>query len=176
MAFQGSVAITPYVGIEGDFASTNPRHHQVAGTLDGLMVADAAGVTMGRFAILNANGTVTSKPTFASVAASRLGFVHRVVGTALITTWLAESTMIIPQGRPVELFDEGEFYAKADAITGTPVRGAKVIWDPVTGLINIGAAVGAATVDTGFVLLSETAVANQTVIIGRLNPIQVGSA
>lgn len=176
MDFQKTVAVTPAIGIPGDFASTNPRQHLVSGTLDQFMVADSAGVTMGKFAILNANGTVTEKPTFAAVGnASRVGFVHRVVGTALITAWLGENTMLIPAGRGVELFNEGDFFATADAVTGTPVRGAKVIWNPVTGQINIGAAVGAATVDTGFVLLSETASTGQTVIIGRQNPIVVGT-
>lgn len=170
MAFQNAVAVTPGIGIPGDFASTNPRQFLVSGTLDQRMVADAAGVTMGRFAILNANGTVTSKPAFADVSLSRLGFVHRVVGSALITQWLAETSMVIPQGRPVELFAKGDFFAVADAITGSPVRGAKIIWDPATGLINVGATAGASTVDTGYVLLSETAVAGQTITIGKLNP------
>lgn len=175
--FQKTVAVTPAIGVPGDFASTNTdRYHLVSGSTDQRMVADAAGVTMGKFAILNAAGTVTEKPTFASVEASRVGFVHRVQGSALITAYLGESTMLVPGGRPVELFSKGDFFATADAITGTPARGAKVIWNPVTGVINIGAAVGAATVDTGFVLLSEAPViAGQTVMIGRLNPIAVGT-
>lgn len=175
--FQKTVAVTPAIGVPGDFASTNTdRYHLVSGTADQRMVADAAGVTMGKFAILNADGTVTEKPTFASVEASRVGFVHRVQGGALITPYLGENTMLVPGGRPVELFSKGDFFATADAITGTPARGAKVIWNPVTGVINIGAAVGAATVDTGFVLLSEAPViAGQTVIIGRQNLIAVGT-
>lgn len=168
MAFQTSVAVTPGIGIPGDFASTDPRQFLNSGTLDQRMVADADGVTMGRFAILNADGTVTSKPDFADVSLSRLGFVHRVVGGALITAWLDETSMVIPAGRGVELFANADFFAKADGVTGTPTRGAKVIWDPDTGLINIGATAGAATVDTGWVLLSETAVAGQTVMIGKL--------
>lgn len=176
MDFQKNIAVNPAIGIPGDFASTNPRQHLVSGTLDQFMVADENGVTMGRFAILNANGTVTEKPAFAAITApSRVGFVHRVIGAALITTWLGESTMLIPEGRGVELFSQGDFFAVADAITGTPVRGARVIWDPVTGLINIGASLGAATVDTGFILLSETATAGQIVMIGSANPVTVGS-
>lgn len=167
MSFQTAVAVTPGIGLPGDFASTNPRHHLVAGGVDGPMVANADGVTVGRFAIHNAQGTVDSTPSFAAVTPSRLGFVHRVVGASYITTWLAETSNVIPAGRPVELFSQGDFFAIADAITGTPVRGAAVIWDPATGLINIGATAGAATVDTGFKLLSETAVAGQIVMIGR---------
>lgn len=177
MDFQTSVAVFPAIGIPGDFASTNPRQHLVSGTRDQIMVADEDGVTMGRFAILNPDGTVTSSPAFADVEASRLGFVHRVIGSALITTWLGESTMLIPEGRPVELFSHGEFFAIADAITGTPVRGAAVVWNPTTGQINIGATpVADTTVGTGFVLLSETATAGQIVMIGRQNPITITSA
>ena len=167
MSFQTSVTVNPGIGVPGDFASTNPRRFLVSGSADQRMVANADGVTIGRFAILGANGVVDSTPAFAAVTASNLGFVHRVIGNAAITQWLDETSMVIPEGRGVELFASGDFFAVADAVTGTPVRGAPVIWDPATGLINIGATAGAATVDTGFVLLSDSAAANQTVIIGK---------
>ena len=167
MSFQTSVTVNPGIGVPGDFASTNPRRFLVSGSADQRMVANADGVTIGRFAILGANGVVDSTPAFAAVTASNLGFVHRVIGNAAITQWLDETSMVIPEGRGVELFASGDFFAVADAVTGTPVRGAAVIWDPATGLINIGATAGAATVDTGFKLLSDSAVAGQTVIIGK---------
>lgn len=172
--FQKQVYITPAIGIAGDFASANPREHLVSGTEDQIMVADGLGVTMGRFANLNVDGTVTEKPAFADVDGSRVGFVHRVIGAALITAYLAESGAVIQPGNGVELFSRGDFFMVADAITGTPVRGAAVIWNPVTGAVNVGATVGAATVDTGFVMLSESAVAGQLIVIGRQNPIAVG--
>lgn len=175
MPFQTAVYATPAIGVPGAFASVNPRQFVVSGTADQFMIADEAGVDVGRFAIINDDGTVTSKPAFADVEVARLGFVHRYMGASLITTWLAENSNVITPGQPVELFSSGDFFAIADAITGTPTKGAGVIWDPVTGLINIGAAVGAATVNTGFVLLSETAIAGQIVMIGRQNPIAVGS-
>ena len=167
MSFQTSVTVNPGIGVPGDFASTNPRRFLVSGSTDQRMVANADGVTIGRFAILGANGVVDSTPAFAAVTASNLGFVHRVIGNAAITQWLDETSMVIPEGRGVELFASGDFFAVADAVTGTPTRGAAVIWDPATGLINIGATAGAATVDTGFKLLSDSAVAGQTVIIGK---------
>lgn len=167
MSFQQAVAINPGIGVPGDFASTNPRRFIVSGSPDQRCVADDAGVTIGRFAILLADGQVDSNPDAADVLPNSLGFVHRVIGNTAITQWLAETSMVIPPGRGVELFAAGDFFAVADAVTGLPSRGAKVIWDPATGLINIGAAAGAATVDTGFVLLSDSAVAGQTVIIGK---------
>ncbi len=76
--------------------------------------------------------------------------------------------MTIQPGQPVELFATGDFFATANAITGTPARGAAVIWDPAAGTINIGATVSGTTIDTGFVLLSEgPIVAGQTVMIGK---------
>lgn len=171
MPFQTVVPITPAIGVPGAFASVNPRQFVVSGTADQFMIADDDGVAVGRFAILNADGTVTSQPAAAAVEPSRLGFVHRYMGAALITTWLAENSNLITPGQPVELFATGDFFAVADAITGTPTRGAAVIWNPTTGLINIGATAAAGTVDTGFVLLSETATAGQIVMIGRQNPI-----
>ena len=167
MPFQTAVAVSPGIGLPGDFASTNPRHHLVSGAPDQPMVADSSGVTMGRFAILTAGGLVDAQPDVADVTAESLGFVHRVVGAAYITTWLDETSNVIPPGRPVELFSHGDFFAVADAITGTPARGASVLWDPATGLITIGGTAGAAQFDTGFKLLSDTAEADQIVMIGR---------
>lgn len=174
MPFQTNIAVNPAIGVAGDFASTNPRQFVVSGTVNQRMVG--AGATpgpaiCGRFGLLQADGTVTSTPGYAAAtaagASSRIGFIHRFMGAALFTNWLQPSSMTILQGQPVELFAIGDFFVVADAITGTPTRGAAVIWNPATGLINIGAAVSGTTVDTGFVLLSETAVAGQTVMIGK---------
>lgn len=170
MAFQTRVAVQPAIGVPGDFASVNPRQFVVSGTANQRMVAqEVTGCLAGGFGYLNPDGSVTSITTFANADAnpSRIGFVHRYMGGALIVNWMAESSMFIQPGMAVELFATGDFFAVANAITGTPVRGAAVIWDPATGLINIGATAGAATVDTGFILLSETAIAGQTVMIGK---------
>lgn len=170
MAFQGNVAVTPAIGVPGDFASVNPRQFVVSGTPNQRMVAQpVTGTLAGGFGYLNPDGTVTSITTYANASAnpSRIGFVHRYMGSGLIVSWLAESSMFIQPGQPVELFATGDFFAVATAITGTPTRGAAVIWDPATGNINIGATAGASTIDTGFILLSETAVAGQTVMIGK---------
>lgn len=170
MPFQSTVAVNPAIGVPGDFASTNPRQFVVSGTPNQRMVAQAVtGALAGGFGYLNADGTVTSITTYANASAnpSRIGFIHRYMGAALIVTFLGESSMFIQPGQPVELFATGDFFAVATAITGTPTRGAAVIWDPATGNINIGATAGASTIDTGFILLSETAVAGQIVMIGK---------
>lgn len=170
MPFQNTVAVNPAIGVPGDFASVNPRQFVVSGTLNQRMVAQpVTGCLAGGFGYLNTDGTVTSITTYANASAnpSRIGFVHRYMGGALNVNWMSEASMFIQPGMAVELFATGDFFAVANAITGTPVRGAKVIWDPATGTINIGAAVSGTTIDTGFILLSETAVAGQTVMIGK---------
>ena len=86
---------------------------------------------------------------------------------AQITTYLAESGMTIRVGEPVALFGKGDFWIVADAITGTPVRGAAVLWDTTTGLVNIGGTATATLIDTGYVMISETATAGLLVAISN---------
>lgn len=163
--FQNQVYITPAQAVAGDFASSNPFDYKLSST--GRMVADSSGVKVGQFAALNANGTVTTVPGAApSGGLTRVGFVHRE-NNAQITTFLAESGVTIQPGQPVALFGRGDFWVNADAVTGSPTRGAIVAWDTTTGLINIGATPTATLIDTGFKLLSETATANATVMIGN---------
>lgn len=163
--FQNQVYINPAQAVPGDFASSNPMIYKLAST--GLMVADASGVKVGQFCALNADGTVTSVPGAApSGGLSRLGFVHRE-NNAQIVTYLAESGYTIQPGQSVAAFGKGDFFVKADAITGTPTRGALVAWDTTTGLINIGATPTATLIDTGYVMVSESVTAGATVIISN---------
>lgn len=162
--FQNQVYINPAEGVPGDFASSNPTIYKLSST--GRMVADSAGVKVGQFAVLNANGTVTSVPGAAPSSVTRIGFVHRE-SNAQIVTYLAEASMTIAQGMPVSLFGAGDFNVKADAVTSTPTRGTIVCWDTTTGLINIGATPTATLIDTGFVLVSEAATAGATVVISN---------
>lgn len=106
MGFQKTVNLTPAPAVAGDFASSNPRATVLAGP--GGLVAGLGGVTVGKFAWVAADGvTVLSRGTKA-IAPS--GFVHREQ-QALIQTYLAESGMNIPQGFPVTLHNEGDFWA-----------------------------------------------------------------
>lgn len=167
--FQNQVYINPAIGLPGDFASSNPMFFKVSST--GLMVADSSGVTVGKFACLNngsnstTSGTVTSVPGVA-VAAEQIGFVHRE-NNAQITTYLAESGYVIAQGEPVALFAGGDFLVNADVVEGTPSTGAPVYWDTLTGHTIIGTVSSppSTTILTKFVLVSDTATANSTVII-----------
>lgn len=163
--FQNQVYINPALAVPGDFASSNPMIYKLSG--NGKMVADADGVTVAKFAALLANGTVDSILA-AAPGAYRVGFVHRE-NNAQITTFLAESGMTIQPGQPVSLFGKGDFWVRTDVITGTPVRGAAVFWDVLTGNTVIGApgSPPATTIDTGYILVSEAATVGATVIISN---------
>lgn len=162
--FQNQVYINPAQAIPGDLASSNTMIYKLAST--GKMVADASGVKVGQFCVLNADGTVTSVPGAAPSSTSRIGFVHREEN-AQITTFLAESGYTIQPGQPVAAFGKGDFFINADAITGTPSRGAIIAWDTTTGLINIGATPTSTLIDTGWIMISESASVNSTVIISN---------
>lgn len=106
MGFQKQVNLTPAPAVAGDFASSNPRASVLAGP-NGL-VAGAGGVTVGKFAWVDADGiTVRSRGTAAKAPS---GFVHREQ-QALIVNYLAESSMNVPVGFPVTLHNEGDFWA-----------------------------------------------------------------
>lgn len=162
--FQNQVYITPAQAVPGDFASSNPMVYKLSST--GKMVADSSGVTVGHFAVLNADGTVTSVPGAAPSSTTRIGFVHREKN-AQITTFLAESGNTIQPGQPVALFGTGDWFVNADAITGTPSRGAAIVWDTTTGLINVGGATSSTVLDTGYKLISESATVGATVQISN---------
>ena len=162
--FQNQVYIQPAQAIPGDFASSNPMVYQLSST--GTMIADAFGVMVGHFAVLNPTGTVTSVPGAAPDSMSRICFVHREQN-AQIVTYLAESGFTIQPGQAVSGFSTGDFFVTADAVTGAPTRGAAVMWDTTTGLLNIGATATATLIDTGYIMISETAMAGSLIIISN---------
>jgi predicted RecA/RadA family phage recombinase len=123
MPFPSQVNTVPAIGVEGDFASTNPRAVVNAGP--GGLVAGASGVIIGRFAWIDP--TATGLPVVSNVAAPLTtapdGFVHRDL--TVITLWLADATMIIPQGSGVSLFEAGDFFAR-NSSGAAVARGAVV--------------------------------------------------
>lgn len=129
MGFQKQVYIEPAAAVAGDFASSNPRSTVLAGP--GALVADTAGVTVGRFAWADANGKVTNAGTGVPT-----GFVHREQ-QGVITIWLAESTMVIPAGLGVTLHNLGDFWAATKTVA---TIGQKVFASNTDGTISTGAA------------------------------------
>lgn len=107
MGFQKQVNLTPAPAVAGDFASYNPRATVLAGP--GGLVAGALGVNVGKFAWVDDDGVTVQG--FGTATKAPQGFVHREQ-QALIQQYLAESGMNIPQGFPVVLHNEGDFWAK----------------------------------------------------------------
>lgn len=117
MPFQTQVNTVPAPAVAGDFASANPRYSVLAGP--GGLVSGPNGLTVGRFcwttpspADPDGEPTIANNTGIGPVA----GFVHREQ-QALITTFLAESTMVIPQGFPVTVMRGGDFWVKNEGTT-----------------------------------------------------------
>lgn len=120
--FQQQVNVQPAPAVEGDFATANPRFVYLAGP--GGFVAGAAGVTIGRFVWAlpyptDPNGGPQIANSFG--AGPVAGFIHREQqGT--ITTFLAESGMLVLPGTMLTIMSGGDFWVKntgaAEAIFG----------------------------------------------------------
>lgn len=134
MGFQKTVNLNLAPAVAGDFASSNPRATVLAG--EGGLVAGSGGVTVGKFAWIDDDGkTVRS---YGTQTTAPHGFVHREQ-QALISTYLAESSMVIPQGFPVVLHNEGDFFAKLTGANAA-VIGSAIYADYSTGDITAAAA------------------------------------
>jgi hypothetical protein len=136
--FQTSVTTLPALGVAGDFASANPYFSYDAGP--GGLVAGANGLTVGRFAWvapypLDADnaGQVANNNGIGQVA----GFVHRSQ-RALITTYLADASMVVPAGLDVSLMTGGDFLMKNDG-TADALMGQKAYADLATGKVTFAA-------------------------------------
>lgn len=104
--FQTRVNLTPAPAVEGDFASANPRATLLAGP--GGLVAGPQGVLVGRFAWVDpVDYKTTSNQGTAPNAPD--GFVHRDQ-QALLTVYLETASQLVPEGFPVTLHNEGDFW------------------------------------------------------------------
>lgn len=130
--FQQTVNLQPAPGQAGDFADANPRASVLAGP--GQLVAGSAGLTVGRFAWVEATGTFASNTGVGLPA----GFVHRELGAAMITTYLAETSNLIPSGFEVTLFNAGSFWAINDGTNDVTI-GMKAYAAYGTGKVTFGA-------------------------------------
>ena len=131
MGFQTQVQAQQAPAVAGDFASANPRAAVVSP--ESGFVAGAAGVTVGRFAWIQADGvtvlnTGTGKPD---------GFIHREQ-QAFITAFLGESSNLIPVGQPVTLMRTGDYYALATG--NSAVKGEKAFAKLADGTVEFDAA------------------------------------
>lgn len=104
MPFQSKVNTNQAPGVAGDFASTNPFSSILATA--GALVAPAGGLVVGNFAWVGPAGQVSQSYQ----AGWQIGFLGRNE-QALITEFLGESTLVVPEGFMVTLFDGGDFWA-----------------------------------------------------------------
>lgn len=129
LGFQTQANLQQAAAVAGDFASANPRASVVAH--EGTLVAGASGVTVANFAWATAAGLVSNagagKPT---------GFVHRRQGSALITTYLAEGSNLIPQGFEVTLMKTGDYWATINVAAAS--IGQKAFASLTTGAMQPG--------------------------------------
>jgi hypothetical protein len=115
--FQTQAAYNPAPAVEGDFASTNPRSTVLAGA--GALVCGALGAIVGRFAWLtSAQVDSDNAPAMVNTFGTGpvAGFVHREQ-QGLLEVYLQESTMLVPAGFPITLFDAGDFWVKNNGAT-----------------------------------------------------------
>lgn len=107
MGFQSRINRTLPVGVEGDFASTNP-YHSLLNASGGFYKAASAGVIVGRWAWVD---DATGLATNVQGSLTRGGFVRRA-NTATVLAPTQEYSMTIRGGFEVSLFDGGDFYAR----------------------------------------------------------------
>lgn len=175
MSFPTSVAVQPGVAIAGDFASANPRSTVLAGPLG--LVAGAAGVTIGRFAwksatSIDANGTPTVLNNFGT------GPVAGIVGRhqqGMITTYLSESSMLVPAGFQITAYSKGDFWVKNEGATQA-LPGMYAYADLATGKVSFAAASSAATASvTGSIAAGTTTSVTGSITDNILTVTAVGS-
>lgn len=130
--FQTNVQINPAPGLPGDFASANPWHSVLAGP--GALVAGPAGVTAGRFAWIDPSGTFAANNGSGAPA----GLVGRSFGRAPITTYLAETANLVPQGFEVTLYNGGDFWVANDGANEALI-GMKAYVSVTDGKVTFGA-------------------------------------
>lgn len=138
MPFPSQVNQYQAPAVAGDFASANPRASVVAG--EGGLKAGPNGVTIGLFAWIDpTSGTLVNN----TGAGAPTGFVHREQ-QALITTFLGETSYLVPAGMEVTLHQAGDFWVKN---TGTlaAIPGMKAYANNATGAVTFGATGSAPT-------------------------------
>ena len=155
-SFQTQVNLYNPIGVEGDFASRNPRATALTPN-GGAFVAGPNGVTIGNFAWIASDGITVNSYATGAVAPS--GFVHRDQ-QGLLTEYLQAAGMLIPPGFPVTLMVAGDFL---DLIVGgsSAVNGSSCYARYSDGALFIGSA-PSGTTGTGSIGSTNTAAIGST--------------
>lgn len=174
MPFQTSVGVQPAPAVAGDFADINPRAFVDAGP--GGLVAGPSGLTIGRFAwwtpsSIDANGapTIVSNTGFGPVT----GLVPRRQ-QGLITAYLADAAMTIPQGFAVSLMSSGGMWVKNEGTAAAQV-GQTAYANFSNGAATFAAASAAATASVTGSIAASTASVTGSISGNVLTVTAVGS-
>ena len=170
MPFQQTVYTRQAPAVAGDFASDNPREFYPAGP--GGLVAGASGVTVGSFAWVSPSYIDwDSGPTIINSFGSGIpaGIVHRQQ-VGLITTYLAEASLLVPVGNNVSLLTGGDIWLKNSATSGEVLPGYKAYANLATGAVTFAATGGAgsATSATTASIAAGTAATTTGTIYGNV--------
>ena len=132
-AFQSQVNTVQAPAVAGDFCDHNSRFVCDAGP--GGMVVGASGLTIGRFAWATTPNDADGTPATVSNAGSGAptGFVGRHQ-QALITTYLADASMVIPEGFGCTLYSGGGFWVANDG-SGANTFGQKAYASNTDGTV-----------------------------------------
>ncbi len=154
MPFQTEINDYQAPGVPGDFASLNPYSSVLAG--NGALVAPEGGLIVGNFFWVGPNGQTSQS----FVAGWQIAFLGRNM-QALITEFLEEATMVVPEGFMVTGFNGGDFWANfpAGAAVSNFVYADPNDGTPVANTTNAAPTLGTATASAGF---SGTATLNGT--------------
>jgi hypothetical protein len=145
--FQTQVYNQPAQGVAGDRASQNPIATFDAGP--GGLVADANGITIGYFAWVSPPTDPDGTPSWATQvngSGNVAGLVYNWT-QALNTVFLSDAGMVIPQGLPVALTTQGDFWVVNNGSTEAVV-GQKAFATFGTGAVSFAAAGTATQVST----------------------------
>lgn len=123
MSFQKVVNVNQAPGVLGDFASTNPFSSIT--TAQGGLVAPAGGLVVGNFFWVGPAGQTSQS----FVSGWQIAFLGRNE-QALITQFLGEFSLVVPQGFMVVGMDGGDFWAE---FANGATAGAQVYADVTTG-------------------------------------------
>ncbi len=167
MSFQKVVNLNQAPGVLGDFASTNP--FSSVATAQGGLVAPAGGLTVGNFFWVGPAGQ-TSQSYQSGWQIAFLGRNEQ----ALITEFLGEYTLKVPEGFMVTGFNGGDFWAYfadgatalatvyADETTGAPQMQAtnvftgEIGWVGTATLSSVTGNLTIATIVSGILSIGDT--------------------
>lgn len=140
MGFQKNVYLQPEVGVPGTRASQNPI--SVISRIAQTPVTVAAFVWPGTDTDNQVQNTGTGKPLGLAVT-DQVG---------ILPNYLQEASMQVPQGFPVEVAEQGDWFAQS--ATNAATLGQKVFANLADGTLNFGAAGAtvAGAVETHFVV------------------------